>query len=143
MKKSGIIRTIYLYAFSLLGLILIIIAGVDFIDMGLKAFVFTQAEEQTRMYEYEPPYAPRKIMDHAEDGKSTIDGKLELTEEQMEDVEMWLEDYADWKERQEKFDPIISRRHRDASRNIAMLLVGFPLYLYHWAVIKKEEKEKA
>ena len=35
-----LIRTIYLYLFALLGLALLTIGGVRFVDMGLKAFVF-------------------------------------------------------------------------------------------------------
>jgi len=46
---KNIIRTIYLYIFALLGLVLVIIGGVRFVDMGLKAFVFTKAEEEDKM----------------------------------------------------------------------------------------------
>ncbi len=140
MKKNSLIRTIYLYLFAMIGLILIVTATVDFIDMGLKAYIFTQAEEEDRLYEKMPPMAPRKIANIASEDKTTIDGKLELTEEQTEEIQTWLVEYKQWKERNEKFDRITSRRHRDASHNLAMLFVGIPLYLYHWAVIKKETK---
>ena len=57
MKKDSLIRTIYLYAFALLGLIFLCISGIRFLDMGLKAFVFTQADEQMKM-EYARPIMP-------------------------------------------------------------------------------------
>lgn len=55
-KHYPLIRTIYLYLFALLGLVLLTIGGVRFVDMGLKAFVFTKAEEEVRLiYDQVPP----------------------------------------------------------------------------------------
>lgn len=142
MKKNSLIRTIYLYLFTIVGLILIIISSVDFIDMGLKAFIFTQADQQERIYSKMPPTAPRKIVELADTGKTTSETKIELTKEEKLEIDAWIIDYTNWKERNENFDSVTSQRQRDASRNIAMLLVGLPLYLYHWSVIKKETKEK-
>lgn len=33
------------------------------------------------------------------------------------------------------------QRQRQASTALAMILVGFPLYKYHWSLIKKENKK--
>jgi len=55
MKKHSLVRTIYLYIFALLGLVLLIIGGVNFLNMGLKAFIFTQAEEEQRLLYKEMP----------------------------------------------------------------------------------------
>lgn len=33
-----------------------------------------------------------------------------------------------------------NQRKRQLSNSIAMILVGAPLYLYHWKIIKKEQK---
>jgi len=108
MKKDSIIRTIYLYIFSLLGLALIIIGGVRFIDMGLKAYVFTKADQEME-YDYRAP--------------SKLEG-----------------DTIECPELISRADNITSRRHRDASINLALILVGLPLYLYHWGMIKRESK---
>lgn len=43
------IRTIYLYLFTIIGLSLLVSGSVQFVDMGLKAWVFTQADVR---YEY-------------------------------------------------------------------------------------------
>ena len=53
MGKHSLIRTIYLYLFACLGLVLLTIGGVRFLDMGLKAFVFTKAEQEQR-YDAKP-----------------------------------------------------------------------------------------
>lgn len=34
-----------------------------------------------------------------------------------------------------------SQRQRQASSALAMIIVGFPLYKYHWGLIKKENKK--
>ncbi len=100
MEKHSLIRTIYLYLFACLGLVLLTIGGVRFLDMGLKAFVFTKAEQEQR-YDVSPPSS-----DEPEVSYVTV------------------------------------RRHRDASLNLSLILIGLPLYLYHWRTIKKETKNK-
>lgn len=111
INKHSLIRTIYLYLFALIGLVLLVVGTVNFINMALKAYVFTQAEEQERFYNKRP-----LLPEGAE---------REVLEEINED-----------------FDPIISRRHREASRNLSMIIVGLPLFLYHWAVIRREIRRK-
>ncbi len=136
MKKYSVIRNIYLYLFALIGLIMIITAAVDFIDMGLKAFVFTQAEQEEYHYRMKPPepYA----LERAE--KLAADEDVDLTADDKQAIKNWLSDYEEWKEQQESFDPIVAGRQKEASRNIAMLLIGLPLYLYHWKTIRKDKE---
>lgn len=134
MQKYPLIRTIYLYLFSLLGLVLITIGGVRFVDMGLKAFVFTKAEEEERLLYNQPPRPyPLTIPTDIE----RLQEKEELSLQEKEALRQWLQDYNDWEERRSKIDPITSRRHRDASFNLALMLIGLPLYLYHRSVIKR------
>ncbi len=125
--------------FSLLGLVLLVIAGVRFLDMGLKAFVFTRADEEQRFYSKQPPmpYPVEKL--EAIGNQET--GKEVLTEEEKTQLGNILRDYKAWQETTAKIDLIASQRHRDASFNLAMILIGLPLYLYHWRIIKRESKE--
>jgi len=135
MKKDLLIRTIYLYAFALLGLVLLTISGIRFLDMGLKAFVFTKADEQMKIDYMRPPtlYSLEKL-ESLEVGEETLskDEKIQIQE--------MIQSYQEWEEQSKKVDPIASRRHRDASSSLAMFLIGLPLYLYHWNVIKRETK---
>ncbi len=100
MEKHSLIRTIYLYLFACLGLVLLTIGGVRFLDMGLKAFVFTKAEQEQR-YGTKPPLSDEPEVSY-----------------------------------------VTAKRHEDASLNLSLILIGLPLYLYHWRTIKKETKEK-
>ncbi len=135
MGKHSLIRTVYLYLFACLGLVLLTIGGVRFVDMGLKVFVFTKAEEQQRLYNIQPPSLvyPIKQMEEIQD-------KEELTEEEKAAIKQWLVEYKDWQEKASKLNYITARRHEDASLNLALILIGLPLYLYHWGTIKKETK---
>jgi len=136
-KHHPLVRTIYLYLFALVGLALLTIGAVRFVDMGLKAFVFTKAEELQRLYEAMPPltpYLPEPIEKLQEGG--------ELSEEAKATIKQWLADYEDWKERRSKIDPVTARRHRDASSNLALIFVGLPLYLFHWRIIRRETRSE-
>ncbi len=141
MEKHSLVRTIYLYLFTLLGLSLLIIGGVGFLDMGLKTFVFTKAEkDQMLSYDRSPePYNIniKTIEKEIEKGKEVC-----LSEEEKKEFNNWLVGYNDWEKRRSEVNYITSRRHKDASRNLAFILIGLPLYFYHWRTIKKETKNK-
>ena len=137
MKHYPLIRTVYLYLFTLLGLVLLIIGGVRFVDMGLKAFIFTKAEEEQRLIRKELPYVPYPVQKVEE-----LQDEEGLSEEEKATIKQWLADYKEWKEERSKIDYVTARRHRDASVNLALILVGLPLYLYHWQIIKRETKNK-
>ena len=142
MKKQSLVRTIYLYIFALLGLVLLIIGGVNFVNMGLKAFIFTQAEEEERIL-YKQMYDPFSVSKVEEIGKEIDAGEeVTLSKEEKTDIKNWLADYNNWKESISKIDPIIVRRHRDASLNLSLILIGLPLYLYHWRIIKRETRDQ-
>ena len=136
MEKHPLIRTIYLYLFACLGLVLLTIGSVCFLDMGLKAFVFTKAEQEQR-YEINPPllvYPVEKIKE--------LENKEGLTEEEKIAIKQWLIEYKNWQERKPEVSYVAARRHRDASLNLSLILIGLPLYLYHWRTIKKEMRNK-
>jgi len=109
MKISEIIKLIYIYLFSAIGLILVIIGTVKLIDLGLKAYVFKQADVF---------YAPKIY---------SMDEKL--TQEEIKRIE----------EEQRKAEEInkIAERQRTAANAIALLIVGLPVFIYHWRLALK------
>ncbi len=137
MKKYPLIRKIYLYLFALIGLILLTIGSVRFLDMGLKTFIFTKADEEQQIYRTQPlpiDYQTKEVKE--------IQDKKGLTDEERNAIKQWIKEYKTWKEKLSKFDYIAAKRQRDASLNLSLIFVGLPLYLYHWAVIKRETKEE-
>ncbi len=89
--------------FSLIGLVLITIGTVRMVDLGLKVFIFKEADS---IFEF-PVRTP--------DGEKT-----EVSEE--------------IKQKQRS-----SQRQRDAAGALAQIIVGLPLYLYHWNLVKKDK----
>ena len=136
-KHHPLIRTIYLYLFALVGLALLISGSVRFVNMGLKAFVFTKAEQDIKI-DYMRPMSPPMSVQKIEQ----IEKGAELSESELISIRNWLEDYEEWEEEREVTDYLTSRRHRDAATNTSLILVGLPLYLYHWLIIKRETKDK-
>ena len=119
-NKYHLIRKIYLYTFSLVGLVLVVIGGVRLVGLGLKAFVFTKADVY---YEY-PMARPMKVA-------LTPEGKAEeIQQPSKEEVETYQRDQR------------TANRQREAAESLAMIIVGLPLYLYHWRMVKKDKEDK-
>jgi len=138
LAKNPIIRTIYLYMFALLGLVLLTVGAVRFLEMGLKTYVFKMADEEQRLYNrnaISTPYALTKL--------ESIPSDSRFTDEEVKAVKLWLAEYNVQKEKTEKFDYVKAQRHRDASTNLALIIIGLPLYLYHWGVIRRETKKNS
>jgi hypothetical protein len=135
-----LIRTIYLYLFTIVGMVLLVIGTVGFIDMGLKATIFNKADEpqriQQKFYGGAPVPFPADKMQLASDD-------TKLTDDERAAIKQWIVEYKLWQEESAKIDYVASERQRSAATNLAMLIVGVPLYLYHWTLIKKEMQQRA
>lgn len=131
MQKNSLVRTIYLYLFSLVGLALITIGIVRFVDLALKVYIFKKAE-QAETYRQMPAAIPSKAMDSGSAERLKVDEDL---------VKQWEQDYKTWREEQSKIDYLSSSRQQTASNSLAMIIIGLPLYLYHWRIIRRETKE--
>lgn len=104
------IKTLYLYLFSAVGLIITIIAAIGLVNLALKAYVFTEADN----YVYdEVRYAQPKMIEGEE--------MESLSEEELEERAMARKR---------------SDRQREAVGSISSIIVGLPVYLYHWRKIK-------
>jgi hypothetical protein len=142
LAKHSIVRTIYLYLFTIVGLVLVVSGMVRLLDMGLKMFVFTKAEDIDKIqqsYSYplcSSPIAVEKMQSYQESTST------ELTTEEKAALKTWLDNYKNLQQEAGKIDYLASQRQKEASNSLAMILVGLPLYLYHWRIIRKETKEE-
>lgn len=112
MKFS--IRLLYLYLFSFIGLLIAVIGGVRLVQLGIKVYVFNGADQYTN-------YAVPTYLD----GKGAEPEQAEI-------------------ETQRKINETESKRQRqrEVAEALAMIIIGAPLYLYHWKTIQKESKNK-
>lgn len=138
--KNPIIRTIYLYLFALVGLGMLVIGTSMIINLGLKSWIFTKADLNEN-------YISRPMSIYAVDEFNKVDSLKNcqsLTQAQRESLATWIEDYEAWKIEEENRDPNFYKtrdRQRQASTALSMMLVGLPLWLFHWAIIKKDNKK--
>lgn len=107
MIENSLIRRIYLYSFAFLGLVLMVIGAVRLLDLGLKVYVFKQAD-QYAIYPY-----PAKIDPEATSEAQDIESNRVREEEARK-------------------QNTTSQRQSAASSSIAMIVVGMPLFFYHW-----------
>ena len=103
------VKKIYIYLFSAIGLIITIIGGVQLIDLGLKTFIFTKADVY---YNY-----PSSVV-APEKGQAVVQPDPKAVEEFQK-------------------NDLASRRQRQASTAVAMIVVGAPLFIYHWKLARK------
>ncbi len=133
-----------MYLFSIVGLVLLVIAGVSFINMALKAYVFTKADEQMRIEYKQPPFGPVAVekLDRISQEAQGKQIQVTLTEAEVQQIDQWLVDYKNYRDARAQIDPIVTDRQQTASINLAMIIIGLPLYLYHWGIIRRETKKQ-
>lgn len=120
--KTALIKTVYFYTVSLIALMMIVFSTADLINLGLKTWVFPKAD----LNEYrEPPCAAMIMKDPA----------IQETEEMYQNRIVQCEQSKINEE-----DARAIRNQKDAVRDISFLVVGIPLFLYHWMTIRREQK---
>lgn len=116
------------------------------INLGLKAWVFTQADQQDGyMGRPAPMYISEDLGYKTAQELNVCSDKCELTTEQKVQVSNWLEDYKESQENEKNLDSdryILRNRQRQASTAISLILVGLPLWLFHWFTIKRDLRRK-
>tara|TARA_B100001964_G_C13724203_1_gene375941 strand:- start:12 stop:419 length:408 start_codon:yes stop_codon:yes gene_type:complete len=130
--KNPIIRKIYLYLFSLVGLIMLLFGVGSLVNIGLKTFIFTKADLDL----YTEPITLGYYLEPREQMEAIQ--KCEIAETDKEIISQWLVNY----EKNKDIDVRIIERQEDASDAIAKIIVGFPVYLYHWGVITRDRKRR-
>jgi len=115
MKIVEVVKFVYIYLFSAIGLILIVIGCSKLLDLGLKIYVFKQAD----IY-YLPTIPPPTLPDGTE---------LNLSEEEMKKREEELKRAEEMNRKAE--------RQRIAAGALSQIMVGLPLFFYHWRLAKK------
>jgi len=144
--KNPIIRTIYLYLFALIGLGMLVVGLSMLINIGLKTWVFTKADSQDNYIERPMPmYIAEDLGIKTVQELQICSDECELTETQKEHIAAWLEDYEEWKDNSKNQDTVsytVRNRQRQASTAISLILVGLPLWVFHWALIKRDVGQK-
>lgn len=108
------LRKSFLYIFATVGLVLSIIGAVSLLNLGLKTYILTKADNYC--YSYAGPVVDKDGVTR-EPSQEETDRQTKQCEEQR-----------------------TSQKQSQAANAIAMLLVGLPLYGYHWYRIRAENQ---
>jgi len=102
------LRLLYLYLFSFVGLIIVVVGSIQLVDLGLKTFVFKNADRY--------PIYPITVA-KTDPGYMSVEDQKKQQDEQVN-----------------------TQRQQQLVNSISMIVVGLPLYLYHWKTIGKESR---
>jgi len=122
--KRDIIKNIYLYLVSFVALIMMVVSTAGLIDIALRTFIFTKAD---RAFMYYPG---------PECGGSMIKGPEDRGARTTTPTECAAQEANIRKQNEEER---AAQKQRDIVRDISFILVGIPLFLYHWRIIRKKE----
>jgi len=122
MDAKHIIRNVYLYLVSAVTLFMLMFALVSLVNLGLRTWIFPKADEN--LY-YTKPVSEYCIPD--KDGKQVCPSAEDRAKLEAEDKTRQAEEQS-------------KQRQRDLVQNFSMIIVAGPLFVYHWMVIKKEQK---
>lgn len=117
--KGGLIRNIYLYLVSFVALMMLIFSTADLINIGLKTYVFTKADlNPYSSYPICPATAPT--------GSSTDKGNIDCRT-------------SDEQKKQDAENQIVQKQ-QSLVRDISLIVVAIPVFLFHWRIIRKKEE---
>lgn len=106
---------------SLISLIILVVAGIMLINLALKAWVFTKADDAY--------YYPAKL---ACTETKNPDGSMAYRDPGCDDP-----NYEE-SERKAEMDRRAAQRQNNAAQAVAMILVASPVFYYHWKLARKE-----
>lgn len=131
-SKASVIKSIYFYLVSFVALMMVVFSTADMINMVLKTYIFTKANQP---YYYKPlecqigTASSEVAIDDTSAPKTTIKYTPEectrLEEENMK----------------QQRESMIADNQRNAVRDISMIVVGIPLFIFHWGFIRKRKDE--
>jgi len=115
--KVVLIKNIYFYLVSFVALMMTVFSLADIINITLKTYIFTKADN-INYY----PTTPCVVTPNTSTTKDNSDCIKEQAENQK------IND-----------DNKIAQREQDVVRDISFIVVGIPLFIFHWKVIRRKE----
>ena len=111
------LKKAYLYLVSVISLVIAVIGAIMLINLALKAWVFTKADQNYYAYPQCPPGAP-----------ATATGTKDINCDPQYQAQM----------QKQAEDNRTSQRQNTAATAIAMIVVATPVWYYHWRLARKE-----
>ncbi len=122
-SQNTALRSLYLYASAFIGLITIIIAGSSLVSLTLKATIFTKADSLS-IPSMDEDCSPERIKNTPGLTAATCEKRAVESKKSRE--------YN-----------VAANRSGELASNLSFLIVGIPLFAYHFKVAQHERKSKA
>ena len=124
--KGKTIKSIYFYLVSFVALMMVVFSTADIINIALKTWVFTRADKD--MYNY-----PRAVCEMTAPATPPNAKTVPVTSK--EDCEKQNEENIKQQETSR-----MAQKQRDVVRDISMIVVGIPLFLIHWRIVRSKDE---
>lgn len=126
-SKVSFLKNLYLYLVSFVALMMIVFSVADVINIVLRTYVFTKADKDFYSYP-QPACLPASRADAPpKPGATSTDEKCVISAEQQKLQEKQNQDNR------------TAQKQRDLVRDLSMIIVGLPLFVYHWKLARKKE----
>ena len=119
-SKVALIKNLYLFLVSFVALMMMVFSLADVINIALKTYIFTKADKDFYAYP-EPICEPVKPM--AKSDTTTPAAQCVSSAEQAKRAD----------------ENRSAQRQRDLVRDLSMIIVGVPLFAYHWWLVRRKE----
>ncbi|MDD5040157.1 MAG: DUF5671 domain-containing protein [Patescibacteria group bacterium] len=147
-KKGSILRNVYFYMASLVTLGIAVGSLIFLANVGLKTWVFTDAEPLSYRLGQPPVlYFDQSVTDSAAKpvvsvgaGAITCDSECTLSTDQQNAITDWKASYETWTKN--KDNPNASRQ-RDLINGFSFLIVALPIFIIHYRIVQREAKRKS
>lgn len=139
MNKKQLIRSVYFYMASLITLGIVVGSCIFLLNLGLKAWVLTDADPVA--YRLGPPpslFFESKVSPTGEPGALTCEDTCTLTDSEQASITAWVGDYTDWQEQQDNPN---TDRLRDLINGLSFLLISLPIFIIHFRFVWKDGKQ--
>jgi hypothetical protein len=132
-RSFQVIRNVYLYLVSMIGLITFIIGCVGITNNVLMNFVF-QVNESDYFYVSPLGTGPCDDTSMLKNADPNVPALMTRTPEEIKKCEERLE--------QQNQQQMKNRIGREFSISLAQIVVGLPVWLFHWMIIQREYRRK-
>lgn len=144
-NKWKVIRLVYLYLVSLIGLIVLLVGGIGLVNTALKAllnvdvnYYGTSAKQICR----DPNYLGGVY--YGVKAPMTTPVAVPAKPEEIKPVDVNSQSYKDCVKDQEdeQKKQQDNEQRRSIAEGLASIILGTPMWLYHWFVIQRDNKKQ-
>lgn len=144
--KWKIIRLVYLYLVSLIGLVVLLVGGIELVNTGLKALLNVDANyygTSAKQICRDPNYLGGVYYGIKAPMANPV--AVPAKPEEIKPVDVNSQSYKDCVKEQEEEQKKQSDndQRRSIAEGLASIILGTPIWLYHWFVIQRDNKKQA